>query len=705
MQPATLSNVLSYCAQIACVTAAAATLPALLRLRAPGVRYAYWRAVVLLCLILPWMQGRHTVNSSVPIAAATPVIASVTTTLASPAAISPKSLPFDWAATAAVVIGAGTILRLLWIAGGLLYLRRLRTAGYCAALDDDSDLQEMLGTRAQIRTIPGLKQPVTFGVIHPVVLLPDSLGEHPSEVRRAVLAHELFHVQRRDWAWILGEELIRAVFWFHPAIWWLISRVQLSREEVVDELSVLATGRRRTYAEALLVFADSTPLAPAPAFARRRHLLHRMVLISTEAVMSSKRIVASCAVMLCVVLAGSWSAVRAFPLSQSNGAVATPSGWVAGPQIWKPEPGPLEKRANPITPENPVPRRVMFADAAYPAEAAARQASGGITLLITLDELGRVAEARVQSVAVYISGLRLNFTGPANPRGVTGEAKVSPGVDRQTDAITVLEAFTKNATDAVRQWRYDPPANAPISFPVTFAFHSEPAAAMAANANDAQTSRVTGDDSSWMTDGALRVGGAIAPPKKLRHVPPVYPPIAMSAHVSGVVIIEARVEGDGRISRARVLKSIPLLDQAALDAVYQWEFTPTLMNGTPTPVIMTVTVNFESGTTGNLTSRTPSSLSDGAIRIGGELKPPTKLKHVPPVYPPAAQANRISGIVIIEARIESDGTVSRTHVLKSIPMLDEAAEEAVRQWVFTPTWLNGQPTPVVMTLTVNFTLE
>jgi protein TonB len=72
----------------------------------------------------------------------------------------------------------------------------------------------------------------------------------------------------------------------------------------------------------------------------------------------------------------------------------------------------------------------------------------------------------------------------------------------------------------------------------------------------------------------------------------VYPAVAQSARVQGVVIIEARIGPDGRVSNARVLRSIPLLDQAALDAVMQWEFTPTRLNGQPVPVIMTMTVQF-----------------------------------------------------------------------------------------------------------------
>ena len=96
---------------------------------------------------------------------------------------------------------------------------------------------------------------------------------------------------------------------------------------------------------------------------------------------------------------------------------------------------------------------------------------------------------------------------------------------------------------------------------------------------------------TWVNDG-VRVGGGVAPPLKVTNVTPVYPPIAESASVQGVVILEARVGPDGRVTNARVLRSIPLLDQAALDAVLQWEYAPTLLNGRAVPVLMTITVNF-----------------------------------------------------------------------------------------------------------------
>jgi len=95
-----------------------------------------------------------------------------------------------------------------------------------------------------------------------------------------------------------------------------------------------------------------------------------------------------------------------------------------------------------------------------------------------------------------------------------------------------------------------------------------------------------------VSDAPLRIGGSIHPPQKTKDVRPVYPPIAQSAGVQGFVIIEAVIGPDGSVRDAKVLRSIPFLDQAAVDAVRQWQFTPTLLNGQPVPVIMTVTVQF-----------------------------------------------------------------------------------------------------------------
>jgi protein TonB len=92
---------------------------------------------------------------------------------------------------------------------------------------------------------------------------------------------------------------------------------------------------------------------------------------------------------------------------------------------------------------------------------------------------------------------------------------------------------------------------------------------------------------------AVRVGGKIRPPTKTKNVTPGYPAAAKSAGVQGIVIIEAVIGADGKVADAKVLRSVPQLDEAAVAAVKQWEFTPTLLNGKAVPVVMTVTVNFK----------------------------------------------------------------------------------------------------------------
>jgi protein TonB len=90
----------------------------------------------------------------------------------------------------------------------------------------------------------------------------------------------------------------------------------------------------------------------------------------------------------------------------------------------------------------------------------------------------------------------------------------------------------------------------------------------------------------------LRVGTGVTAPTKLHHVAPIYPPVALAAGREGTVVLEAVIGEDGRVRDLRVLRPVALLDQAAIDAVRQWRFTPTLLNGQPVPVIMSVTVGF-----------------------------------------------------------------------------------------------------------------
>jgi protein TonB len=192
----------------------------------------------------------------------------------------------------------------------------------------------------------------------------------------------------------------------------------------------------------------------------------------------------------------------------------------------------------------------------------------------------------------------------------------------------------------------------------------------------------------------------------VKDVRPQYPSEAQSAGVQGTVILELTLGTTGRVQDARVLRSIPMLDQAAVDAAKQWEYTPTVLNGAAVPVIIGVAVQFTlTQAPSNAAAGAGSASASKPARVGGNIKAPTKTRDVRPEYPPLAQSARVQGVVILEATIRADGRVQDARVLRSIPLLDQAAIDAVKQWEFTPTLLNGVAVPVIMTVTVQFTLS
>ena len=238
--------------------------------------------------------------------------------------------------------------------------------------------------------------------------------------------------------------------------------------------------------------------------------------------------------------------------------------------------GPIEKRAqaNPITPENPIPRRTFSVAPTYPAEASGINAVSTVALVATIDEAGHVVEIRKAREPLVLAQ-----TGTPNP----------------TALRIAAEAVVRDAAGALRRWTYDPPARGPMAFTVSFEFRP------GTDATSSQSTTVTPPRPIALPAGTpagtgglqpVRVGGQIKAPTQISKVQPVYPAVALAARVQGIVILEATIGVDGRVTNATVLRSVPLLDQAAIDAVRQWQYTPTLMNGVPTPIVMTVTVSF-----------------------------------------------------------------------------------------------------------------
>lgn len=550
----TAANFVAYAAQVTIVVLACAGLPRLLGLRAPGPQYAFWRMVLGVCLLLPilqpWRAGvmvfvpRPTHDAALQAAPPAPPAPS-------PA---PQAAALDWEAAAQLAILLGIAIRLTWIGLGMVRLRRIRRRANDAALGF-GDLQQAIGVGAPIFWSSEVRHPVTFGLIEPVVLLPMALKAADLPAQRAVVAHELHHVSRGDWGWIVAEEVIRSVFWFHPAVWWLVSRVQLARETVVDELSILATNARRTYLDTLLAFADDTGLTSSPAFSARRHLFHRVMLLSQEGKMSSRRVAVASCVLVLALGAGTWEAVNAFPL-------------YAEPQDQGPPSEPVTTAFPPSTAaqDQRPPRDPLTAETHHRvAQQLWQKANTDITLTPEqqLDTVLKGIAAEDRALAInpdYVPSLTYKGIFLRMQASMTDDAAQHQVLLRQADQL-------REKARALQ-----PTAPAGISSVLL-----PPSPEFQAVLDQLKP---------------LRVGGNIKMPVKVHDVKPDYPPIAQSARVQGVVIVEAIIDATGKIAASRVIRSIPLLNEAALASVNQWEFTPTLMDGQAVPIMMTVTVNF-----------------------------------------------------------------------------------------------------------------
>jgi len=214
--------------------------------------------------------------------------------------------------------------------------------------------------------------------------------------------------------------------------------------------------------------------------------------------------------------------------------------------------GELERKAARLPWPNESPKRTRRVDPVYPD--GVQGLTGLITLQATLDAEGRISEFRP-----------LQFIALGSRRA---------GDDHKATA----QAFVASATDAVKAWQYEAPAKGPVTFMMTVVIRP-PSADGAAVAAPAEV-HLKKDDPAL---------------KKIRDVAPKYPIQASRQRIQGVIVLDATVAPDGRVIDARILRAIPYLDQAALDAVAQWEFNPLppLIDGERRNAVAELMVNFK----------------------------------------------------------------------------------------------------------------
>ena len=213
--------------------------------------------------------------------------------------------------------------------------------------------------------------------------------------------------------------------------------------------------------------------------------------------------------------------------------------------------------------------------------------------------------------------------------------------------------------------------------------------------------------------GPVRISGGVMAANILTTVPPVYPPIAKAAHVAGAVVLHAIIGKDGMVETLTAISGAEMLRFAAIDAVRQWRYTPYLLNGQPVEVDTTVTVSFNLTDTTAVTSvpgdqpgaetgAAPPAAPTRIARIAGGVMAGQILTKVPPVYPDEAKAKHIDGTVVMRAVIGRDGNIANLTVISGPEELRSSAVDAVSQWTYRPYLLNGQPTEVDTTITVNY---
>jgi len=627
-------NLVAYSLQIGLLVGVASVIPALLRTAAPKARLAYWQLLLVACLVLPqtraWKQATVTVSTP----AAAPVAPAVAVTPVPMARTGRHWAPGE---IGLLILAAGALARLGWLMVGFGKLRRYRrhsTLWRGPAM--------AFGPRPEYRISEDIGSPVTFGLRSPVVLLPRNFEELAPAMRDAVLCHEALHVERHDWAFTVAEELVRAVFWFHPAIWWLLGEIQLAREQAVDREVVERTQARDEYVDALLAVAGARmepDLAPAPLFLRKRHLKQRVMAVVKEIRMSRTRLISTLTAGLVLLAAASWFVTAAFPLA-------------AEPQMVADGPG--------ITVELNGAQLLHRAPVRYPAEAAAKGVQGTVAAQVRLDSSGNVIDASIVSgpdelrKAVLESVLNWHF------------AKDSAGGTRTVTVSFQLPAPEPAAAGSAHGMT--PQLRAELADRAADATVAEPAGSGQARA----ASAVAGLNSSHIVRIDVRGLSDQARNDLLAALP---------VHVGDACSFEAV---------ARITAAARAFDKH-LRVTWQTH------NG-ETTLIVTVSAD--------AISPAPLEGAPSRIQVGGNVEAALLTYGPKPAYPDLAKAARISGVVHLHAIIAKDGAVQSLEVIPPAhPLLAPAAMEAVRQWRYKPTLLNGEPMEVETTIDVSFMIS
>jgi TonB family protein len=451
------------------------------------------------------------------------------------------------------VLLAGMLIRLGWLALGLRRLRAIRRTAraFDPRPDGIRELESQLRVSPSWYLAPKIDSPATFGIHAPSILLPERFPAMDEAFQHAIAGHELLHVARRDWIFNLVEELILTVFWFHPAVAWVVNRIRLSREQTVDAEVVRLVSARKPYMSALLEIASGgagLALGAAPTFLREHQLAQRIELLVKEVTMSKPRLFLSLTAIIGLLILAGGVGVWAFPLrapTQAASASSQPVGKEVPPSACA--------AIQPVKQVPPV----------YPPAAKKAGIQGIVRMRVTINKDGSVMDIRVLS---------------GNPQ------------------------LVKASLEAVQQWRYAPGKDVRVTVAtINFTLAKGGAAAQAQPASGEATPPAktapnvfTGSEGGSVSGGVYRVGNGVSAPIPIYKPEPPYTKEARAAKLQGTVVLWIIVGVDGTVTDVKVIKPFDKgLDNNAVQTVKTWKFKPAVKAGKPVPCRVMVEVSFK----------------------------------------------------------------------------------------------------------------
>ena len=404
--------------------------------------------------------------------------------------------------------------------------------------------------------------------------------------------------------------------------------------------------------------------------------------------MSRPRIVLSAAALVTVVCAASWSASSLFPILKAGSVslepaslkvqdvahLLAPVALTADDPVQGPAPArPVERKPGEsvtprqVTPENPIPRRTRGVEPVWPAQFAGQPLTVVVNMLVTLDRNGAVTNVDRNGCSVYSS------------RDQAG-ARADAGCN----------AFQDAAATAIRQWRYDRPVQAPLQFRVTVSFapDRQPAVSQAGVDDWNQFVRETQE--------RLRALNEQSPASQTGEF--------LRAQLAEVTARLREMERASRLASERLQPADPdLIRMRAELEKLNAEFAALQRRLAESTVIGNLRPTTTTPVDGSSQLRSPSGRAP--VRVGGSVAAPRPIVKPHPEYTAEAMRARIEGKVVIEALVDEQGRVADARVVTSLPMLDEVALAAAKQWEFTPALLNGEPVPVLVVIELAFNLR